>query len=101
MKGMPVVASLLPLLLILTCRHKFTLNVSADGNYKLQLKKKVKSDPDDFALNDGNTYFSPSRDFKEYVKLIKSDKAEEVTYQFLQQDCTMLMNKNSSRNVIT
>ncbi|KAJ6623247.1 hypothetical protein B0H10DRAFT_1786787 [Mycena sp. CBHHK59/15] len=59
-------------------RHKYTLYLSADGNFKLQRKKK-REDPDDFALNDVNTYFPPNEDFKAYVKLIKSEKQEEVT----------------------
>ncbi|KAF8174422.1 hypothetical protein K438DRAFT_2023128 [Mycena galopus ATCC 62051] len=58
-------------------RHKYTLYLSGDGNFKLQRKKK-QEDPDDFALNDGNTYFPPNEDFKAYVKLIKSEKQEEL-----------------------
>ncbi|KAF8135928.1 hypothetical protein K438DRAFT_2122025 [Mycena galopus ATCC 62051] len=58
-------------------RHKYTLYLSADGDFKLQRKKK-REDPDDFALNDGNAYFPPNEDFKAYVKLIKSEKQEEL-----------------------
>ncbi|KAJ7883160.1 hypothetical protein B0H14DRAFT_2564961 [Mycena olivaceomarginata] len=58
-------------------RHKYTLYVSADGNFKLQRKGK-RADPDDFALNSGNTYFPPNEDFKVYAKLIKSEKQDEL-----------------------
>ncbi|KAJ7777666.1 hypothetical protein DFH07DRAFT_951315 [Mycena maculata] len=37
-------------------KHKFTLYLSTDGNFKLQRKNKC-DDPDDMALNDGHGYF--------------------------------------------
>ncbi|KAF8185780.1 hypothetical protein K438DRAFT_1765569 [Mycena galopus ATCC 62051] len=58
-------------------RHKYTLFLSTDGDFKLQRKKK-REDPDDFALNDGNTYFPPNEDFKAYGELIKEEKQEEA-----------------------
>lgn len=50
-------------------RHKYTLFVSADGNFKMQRKNK-RDDPDDFALNDGNAYFVPTADYKAYMDAI-------------------------------
>ncbi|KAJ3535599.1 hypothetical protein NMY22_g6415 [Coprinellus aureogranulatus] len=38
-------------------RHKYTLFISADGNFRLQRKAK-NDDPDDVALNEGNGYFA-------------------------------------------
>ncbi|KAF8188609.1 hypothetical protein K438DRAFT_1722560 [Mycena galopus ATCC 62051] len=57
-------------------RHKYTLFLSTNSDFKLQRKKK-REDPDDFALNDGNTYFPPNEDFKAYDELIKEEKQEE------------------------
>ncbi|KAJ6550380.1 hypothetical protein DFH09DRAFT_925918, partial [Mycena vulgaris] len=53
-----------------TERHKFTLFVSLDGNFKLQRKNK-RDDPNDFALNDGNSYFVDDEDYKVYLKVVK------------------------------
>jgi hypothetical protein len=47
--------------------HKYTLYISADGNYRLQQKNK-NGDPDDVALNDGNGYFVETEAYKNYVK---------------------------------
>ncbi|KAJ7898175.1 hypothetical protein B0H14DRAFT_3424537 [Mycena olivaceomarginata] len=58
-------------------RHKYTLFVSTDGDFKMQRKKK-RDDPEDFALNDGNTYFSSTGDFKAYTELIKHEEQEEL-----------------------
>ena len=48
-------------------RHKYTLFVSADGNFRLQRKHK-KDDPDDVALNEGRSYFVESASYKTYLK---------------------------------
>ncbi|KAF8143056.1 hypothetical protein K438DRAFT_2111109 [Mycena galopus ATCC 62051] len=63
--------------LISSCRHKYTLFLSTNSDFKLQRKKK-REDPDDFALNDGNAYFPPNEDFKAYGELIKEEKQEEL-----------------------
>lgn len=47
-------------------RHKYTLFISADGNFRLQRKHK-KDDPDDVALNDGRSYFVESTTYKSYL----------------------------------
>lgn len=47
-------------------RHKYTLFLSVDGNFRLQRKNK-RDDPDDVALNKGNAYFANSSDFNEYL----------------------------------
>jgi hypothetical protein len=55
--------------LILHSRHKHTLFISADGNFRLQRKHK-RDDPDDVALNDGRSYFVESTSFKSYLTLV-------------------------------
>ncbi|KAF8720637.1 hypothetical protein AX14_010833 [Amanita brunnescens Koide BX004] len=50
--------------------HKYTLFLSADGNFRLQRKNK-RGDPDDVALNNGNAYFVESEKCKEYLKRVK------------------------------
>jgi hypothetical protein len=47
-------------------RHKYTLFLSVDGNFRLQRKKK-RDDPDDVAINKGNAYFADSADLNEYL----------------------------------
>jgi hypothetical protein len=65
-------------------RHKYTLFISADGNFKLQRNNK-REDPDDFALNDGNAYFVPNDDYKAYMDSIgvkgksRSKSSEEAS----------------------
>ena len=49
------------------CRHKYTLFISADGNFRLQRKHK-KDDPDDVALNEGRSYFVESTSYKAYLE---------------------------------
>ncbi|KAJ6524116.1 hypothetical protein DFH09DRAFT_937449 [Mycena vulgaris] len=51
-------------------RHKFTLFLSVDGNFKLQRKNK-RDDPDDVALNAGAGYFVETEEYRRYVKLAK------------------------------
>ena len=51
-------------------RHKYTLFLSVDGNFRLQRKNK-RGDPDDVALNRGNAYFADSGDFKKYLACVK------------------------------
>ncbi|KAJ7723265.1 hypothetical protein B0H16DRAFT_1737330 [Mycena metata] len=50
-------------------KHKYTLFLSSDGNFKLQRKRKV-DDPDDVALNDGNAYFPDDTTYKKYVAVM-------------------------------
>jgi hypothetical protein len=64
----------MPTLLILLMnlinrRHKYTLYLSVDGNFRLQRKNKT-DDPDDVALNKGNGYFVENNAFKEYNKIV-------------------------------
>jgi hypothetical protein len=51
-------------------RHKVTLFISTDGNFKLQRKNK-RDDLDDFALNAGNGYFIPLETFKKHLDALK------------------------------
>ncbi|KAF7293465.1 hypothetical protein MIND_01124200 [Mycena indigotica] len=51
-------------------QHKYTLFLSADGNFKLRRKKK-KGDPEDLQLNNGNAYFVESSSYKKYIKVVK------------------------------
>ncbi|CAK5277856.1 unnamed protein product, partial [Mycena citricolor] len=51
-------------------RHKYTLYLSVDGNFKLQRKNK-RDDPNDVALNDGNGYFVHTATYNEYVKQVR------------------------------
>ncbi|KAG6836333.1 hypothetical protein H0H93_009029 [Arthromyces matolae] len=53
--------------------HKYTLFLSADGNFRLQRKNK-NIDPDDVALNKGNAYFVLAADFKDYLKAARQSK---------------------------
>jgi len=48
-------------------RHKYTLFISADGNFRLQRKHK-NDDPDDVALNEGRSYFVESASYKTYLE---------------------------------
>ena len=59
-------------------RHKYTLFISADGNFRLQRKHK-KDDPDDVALNSGRAYFVESERYKTYLEFIGQGK--DVCYQ--------------------
>jgi len=47
-------------------RHKYTLFISADGNFRLQHKHK-KDDPDNVALNAGNGYFVETAGYQYYL----------------------------------
>ncbi|KAJ3576610.1 hypothetical protein NP233_g319 [Leucocoprinus birnbaumii] len=47
--------------------HIYTLYVSADGNFRLQRKRK-NDDPDDKGLNKGNAYFVNDDSFQEYLE---------------------------------
>ncbi|KAJ6624330.1 hypothetical protein B0H10DRAFT_1943231 [Mycena sp. CBHHK59/15] len=59
-------------------RHKFTLFLSADGNFKMQRKNK-RDDPDDVALNYGGGYFVETKEYERYVGLVKpSEESEEA-----------------------
>lgn len=57
--------------------HKFTLFISADGNFRLQRKNK-KGDPDDIALNDGNGYCVDVGPYKAYVQAIHGGDCDDV-----------------------
>ncbi|KAJ7275700.1 hypothetical protein C8J57DRAFT_1589774 [Mycena rebaudengoi] len=54
-------------------RHKVTLFLSMDGNFKLQRKNK-RDDPDDIALNDGHGYFVETMAFEVYVEAAKESE---------------------------
>ncbi|KAJ7922740.1 hypothetical protein B0H13DRAFT_2408030 [Mycena leptocephala] len=51
-------------------QHKFKLYLSGDSNFKLQRKNKC-NDPDDVALNAGNSYFVETEEYQRYLKLVK------------------------------
>ncbi|KAF5360607.1 hypothetical protein D9756_005153 [Leucocoprinus leucothites] len=55
--------------------HIYTLFISADGNFKLQRKRK-NNDPNDTALNAGNAYFVENTAYKTHLKNVEksSDK---------------------------
>ncbi|KAF7288964.1 hypothetical protein MIND_01413000 [Mycena indigotica] len=50
-------------------KHKYTLFVSADGNFKLQRKNK-RDDLNDIALNGGKAFFGPKAETTAYVKRV-------------------------------
>jgi hypothetical protein len=54
-------------------RHKFTLFVSVDGNFRLQRKRK-NDDPEDFALNGGRAYFVEDAQYQQYLQCIEKTK---------------------------
>ncbi|TFK58036.1 hypothetical protein BDN72DRAFT_782600, partial [Pluteus cervinus] len=55
-------------------RHKYTLFLSIDGNFRLQRANK-RHDPDDVALINGNAYFVNEADYQEYLKdIVPSDE---------------------------
>ncbi|KAJ3561045.1 hypothetical protein NP233_g10438 [Leucocoprinus birnbaumii] len=56
--------------------HIYSLILSLDGNFRLQLKKK-NGDPDDRPLCRGNGYFVEDTAYRDYLR--KSGKAEEVS----------------------
>ncbi|KAF7360834.1 hypothetical protein MSAN_01112700 [Mycena sanguinolenta] len=58
-------------------RHKYTLYVSTDGNFKLQRKNKL-DDPDDVALNNGHGYFVNTAEFQKYLDIAKPLAADET-----------------------
>lgn len=55
--------------LIYISSHKYKKFLGPDGNYKLQRKNK-RDDPDDVALNKGNTYFVDTAPYKKYLSLV-------------------------------
>ena len=59
-------------------RHKYTLFLSADGNFRLQRKHK-RDDPDDVALNEGRSYFVESTSYKSFLELV-GEAPTEVCY---------------------
>jgi hypothetical protein len=60
-----------------TSSHKFTLFISADGNFCLQRKNK-KGDPDDVALNEGNGYCVDVGPYKAYLRAIHGGDCDTV-----------------------
>jgi len=68
--------------LISSIRHKYTLFLSVDGNFRLQRKDK-KSDPDDIALNDGHGYFVKSDDFNSYLGVVKPSDDVRSSFHFI------------------
>lgn len=48
-------------------RHKYTLFISLDGNFRLNQTSKY-SDPSDVPLNKGNAYFVNQDQFGDYLK---------------------------------
>ncbi|PPQ76396.1 LOW QUALITY PROTEIN: hypothetical protein CVT26_015366 [Gymnopilus dilepis] len=52
--------------------HKYTLYLSADGNFKLQRKKK-RGDPDDISLNNGRGFFVASAPYALYLEHTKEE----------------------------
>lgn len=46
--------------------HKYTLFISVDGNFRLQRKIK-NNDPDDVALNKGNSIFVDDNLYRQYL----------------------------------
>ena len=54
-------------------RHKYTLFIAADGNFRLQRKRKL-DDPEDFALNSGNGYFVETERYQSYVSTVRDAK---------------------------
>jgi len=69
-------------------RHKYTLFISADGNFRLQRKHK-KDDPDDIALNEGRSYFVQSTSYKKYLTHIGEAPVKVRYYR-----CRCLINVN-------
>lgn len=67
--------------------HKFTLFISADGNFRLQRKNK-KGDPDDVALNEGNGYCVDVGPYKAYVQAIHGGDCDDVGLILLYVDDT-------------
>lgn len=59
-------------------RHKYTLFISADGNFRLQRKRK-NDDPDDVALNKGRSYFVESTSYKMYLEHAGQTTTTEVS----------------------
>ncbi|KAJ7235748.1 hypothetical protein B0H12DRAFT_1076022 [Mycena haematopus] len=62
-------------------KHKYTLFISMDGNFKLQRKNK-RDDPDDVALNAGAGYFVETEEYKRYVALAKPVDDPNTCSQF-------------------
>ena len=52
--------------------HKYTLFISADGNFKLQRKNKC-GDSDDISLNSGRAYFVPAAPYMAYLEHTKKE----------------------------
>ncbi|PPQ95982.1 hypothetical protein CVT26_016198 [Gymnopilus dilepis] len=56
--------------------HKYTLFLSADGNFKLQRKNK-RGDPDDVSLNNGRGYFVAASPYAVYLEHTKEECDED------------------------
>ncbi|KXN84844.1 Transcription elongation factor SPT5 [Leucoagaricus sp. SymC.cos] len=60
--------------------HIYTLFVSADGNFRLQRKKK-KDDPDDKALLNGHAYFVEQSAYKAHIKALETQKEASAYFE--------------------
>jgi len=64
-------------------RHKYTLFLSTDGNFRLQRKSK-RDDPDDEALNNGRAYFVENKSYMVYLDHVNQsdDVGVQILYSF-------------------
>jgi|SRR6267154_6155378 len=62
--------------------HIYTLFISADGNFRLQRKRK-NDDPDDKGLNRGNAYFVDDARFEEYLQDLSTKDVVSNNWQFI------------------
>ncbi|KIJ24011.1 hypothetical protein M422DRAFT_195238 [Sphaerobolus stellatus SS14] len=46
------------------------LHISQDANFRNQLRKKTKHNPEDFSLFDGRAYYPPERQFQDYLTTV-------------------------------
>lgn len=61
-----------------SCRHLYSLQLTADGNFKLGQYMK-NNDPDDVSLSAGNGYFPPDSIYIEYLKkLVLIDEVSQA-----------------------
>ncbi|KDQ15216.1 hypothetical protein BOTBODRAFT_73850, partial [Botryobasidium botryosum FD-172 SS1] len=57
------------------------LELSVDGNFRLQLKKKSE-EPTDFHLHDGRGYFVPSKEYQEYIDTVVFEPETSTCHGF-------------------
>jgi hypothetical protein len=64
-------------------RHKYTMFLSTDGNFRLQQKHK-HDDPDDVALNKGSAYFVENSQYKKYLSVVRPcDEVHNISFSIL------------------